>query len=107
MNSKGASLEALAVDAMRDFAINQSAILAKYSDLLARFGKGQVDASAFNEAAMKLALEGSTRSLQDALKFGGAYAEFFSSLTRGAGGKAKPPSRARNSRTKKPSKAGT
>jgi hypothetical protein len=111
MSSKGGSFEALTVDAMRNFATSQSAILAKYSDLLARFGKGQVEVNAFNESAMKLAFEGGARSVQDALKFSGAYAEFLSSLTRGAGesgrGKDKSRSRARTTRTKKPSKATT
>jgi hypothetical protein len=94
---------------MRDFATNQSAILAKYSDLLARFGKGQVEVNAFNEAAMKLAFEGGARSVQDALKFSGAYAEFLSSLTHGAGqsGRVKSKSRSRARTTKKASKATT
>lgn len=113
MSVDASDFERAAGDAMRDFALSRSAGLAKYSTLLARFGKGEIAAGAFSEEVLKLALEEGVRYAQDSIKLGSAYLGFMTQVTRAAGGEsaaagtaarrtraAKPASRARKSRAK-------
>ena len=81
MSSDFSLFEDLATKAMREFALNRSVALAKYSDLLERYGKGSVQPTAFNEAMLKLAIEEGTLYAQDTIKLGGAYLGFMSKLT--------------------------
>jgi hypothetical protein len=84
MSSESRSFEDLAGEAFRDFALSRSSSVAKYGDLLTRFGKGQIKSATFGEEAFKLALEEGSRYAQDAIKLGGAYLNFVSQLTRAA-----------------------
>jgi hypothetical protein len=81
MSSDFSLFEGMATEAMREFALNRSVALAKYSDLLERFGKGSIQPTTFNEAMLKLAIEEGTRYAQDTIKLGGAYLGFMSKLT--------------------------
>jgi hypothetical protein len=90
MSADASDFERAAGDAMRDFALSRSSGLAKYSNLLTRFGKGEIAAGAFSEEVLKLALEEGVRYAQDSIKLGSAYLGFMSQVTRAAGGESAP-----------------
>jgi hypothetical protein len=102
MSADASDFERAAGDAMRDFALSRSSGLAKYSNLLTRFGKGEIAAGAFSEEVLKLALEEGVRYAQDSIKLGSAYLGFMSQVSsrRARTAPARSASRARKRRAK-------
>jgi hypothetical protein len=84
MDREPRSFEDMAGQALREFALARSASVVKYGNLLTRFGKGEIQSTAFGEESLRLAVEEGTRYAQDAVKLGTAYLSFLSGLTRSA-----------------------
>jgi len=84
MENQPKSLGSLAMDTAREFCLSRSIALTKYGELLGRFGDGKVKPAELSEGLVKAGLEDAVRYAHDAIKLGGTYVEFLSSLTRAA-----------------------
>lgn len=82
METQPKTLGSFAMDTAREFCLSRSIALSKYGQLLGRFGEGKVKPAELSEGLVKVGLEDAVRYAHDAIKLGGTYFEFFSTLTR-------------------------
>ncbi len=90
MTAQQGEFERVAGDAIREFARSRGAAMEQYTNLLTRFGNGQIGTGAFGEETVKLALQEGVRYVQDAIKLGSAYLGYMSKVTRAADVAEKP-----------------
>ncbi len=73
MSDRLRDFERTATEMARTFAARRTAAVENYSDILTRFGRGELDNKAYAEALVRLALDETARYYQDVAAMGADY----------------------------------